>query len=159
MPMGIRTQSGARARIGRLAVIGALVVVPVVAACGSGAAPAGAQRGVTVSDLLHKEYFYQGDHLGRTVTVSAKVSDVRSPQVFDLSNEDFGDKKLLVVTDQPVEVSEDEVVWVTGTVGQLHTAVPSERGPYIQEELYARHNTEPYLYHATVEPQPPGSVS
>jgi hypothetical protein len=51
------------------------------------------------------------------------------------------------------------MVRVTGTVGQLHTAVPSEWEPYFQEELYARHNTESYLYHATVEPQRPGSVS
>jgi hypothetical protein len=143
----------------RLAVLGALVVVPLMAACGNGADTAGAQRGVTVSDLLHKEYFYQGDYLGRTVTVSAKVSDVLAPQVFELSDGDFRGKKLLVVTDQPVGVSDDEVVRVTGTVGQLHTAVPSEREPYIQEELYARHNTESYLYHATVEPQRPGSLS
>jgi CTP synthase (UTP-ammonia lyase) len=143
----------------RLAVLGALVVVPLMAACGNGADTAGAQRGVTVSDLLHKEYFYQGDYLGRTVTVSAKVSDVLAPQVFELSDGDFRGKKLLVVTDQPVGVSDDEVVRVTGTVGQLHTAVPSEREPYIQEELYARHNTESYLYHATVEPQRPGSLN
>ncbi|MFL6148071.1 MAG: hypothetical protein ACJ72I_11355 [Pseudonocardiaceae bacterium] len=151
--MGIRTESGTRARIGRLAVIGALVVVPLVAACGSGAGPAGAQRGVTVSDLQHKEYFYQGEYLGRPVTVSAKVSDVLAPRMFELSGGDFGDKKLLVVTDRPVTVSEDEVVRVTGTVGQLHTSIPSEREPYIQEQLYARHDTQSYLYHATVEPQ------
>jgi hypothetical protein len=154
--MGIQWESTARMR---LAVLGALVVVPLMAACGNGADTAGAQRGVTVSDLLHKEYFYQGDYLGRTVTVSAKVSDVLAPQVFELSDGDFRGKKLLVVTDQPVGVSDDEVVRVTGTVGQLHTAVPSEREPYIQEELYARHNTESYLYHATVEPQRPGSLS
>ncbi len=154
--MGLRT---ARTRIGQLAVIGALVVVPLVAGCGNAAAPAGEQRSVTVNDLLQGQYFYQGDHLGRTVTVSAKVFDVPAPRVLELSGDDFRGKKLLVVTDQPVGVSKDEMVRVTGTVGQLHTAVPSEREPYIQEELYARHNTESYLYHATVEPQRPGSVS
>jgi hypothetical protein len=154
--MGIQWTSRGRMR---LAVLAALVVVPLVAACGDGTAPAGARRSVTVSDLQQREYFYQGDYLGRTVTVSAKVADVLAPEVLELSGGDFRGKKLLVVTDQPVGVSEDEMVRVTGTVGQLHTAVPSEREPYFQEELYARHNTESYLYHATVEPQRPGSVS
>jgi hypothetical protein len=157
--MGIRTQSKTRTRIGRLAVIGTLVVVPLVVACGNGANTTRAPRGITVSDLQREDYFYQGDYLGQTVIVSAKVSDVLAPRVFELSGGDFLGKKLLVVTDQPVGVSKDKVVRVTGTVGQLHTSVPSEREPYIQEQLYARHNTEPYLYHATVGPQRPRSIS
>ncbi|MGB8995382.1 MAG: hypothetical protein WCC65_08745 [Pseudonocardiaceae bacterium] len=153
--MAIRVERRARTRIGRLTVIGALGVVPLVAGCGSATPAAGPQRGVTVSDLQQREYFYQGDYLGRAVTVSAKVSNVLGSRVFELSGGDFGHKKLLVVTDQPVEVTGDELVRVTGTVGQMHTSVPSDRAPYVQRDLYDRYHTESYLYHATVEPQRP----
>jgi hypothetical protein len=137
-----------------MVVIGALVAVPLMAACGNPPSTPGPQRAVTVRDLQREEYFYQGDYLGRTVTVSAKISDVLAPGVFELSGGDFRDTKLLVVTDQPAEVSEDEVVRVTGTVGQLHTSVPSEGVPYIQQDPYTRYETKPYLYQATVEPLP-----
>lgn len=137
-----------RRRSWRVIVVGALVVVP-LAACGSPTTQP--QRGVTIRNLQHKSYFYQGDYLARTITVSARVDDVLSPRVFELSDEDYRAEKLLVVTDQPVEVSKDEAVRVTGTVGQLHRTVPSEGVPYIQRELYARQDTDAYLYHATVE--------
>jgi hypothetical protein len=135
-----------------LVVGGALVVVP-LAACGGGTTPQ-AQRAVTVSDLQHKAYFYQGSNLGRTITVSARVDDVLAPRVFELSDDHYRDEKLLVVTDQPVDVSKNETLRVTGTVGQLHRSVPSERVPYIQQDLYTRQETDAYLYHATIESLP-----
>lgn len=150
--MGIPAASTKR-RIGQLTVIGALTVVPLSAACGGGET-AGSERGVTVDDLQQEEYFYQGEHLGRTVTVSAAVSEVLGPRWFELSGGDFGDDTLLVTTGQPVEVANGEVVRVTGTVGQLHRSVPSERVPYLQMSLYAKYETEAYLYGATVEPLP-----
>lgn len=139
---------------GWLSVIGTLVVVPLVAACGAGAPTAGPERGVTVSGLEQREYFYQGDYLGRTVTVSAAVADVLGPRLFELSGGNVGDVKLTVVTDRPIAVSKDAVVRVTGTVGQLHLSAPSDRVPYIQRDLYASQETKAYLYHATVEPLP-----
>jgi hypothetical protein len=148
--MKIRTALMTRRRLGRLTMIGTLVVVPLVAACESGAR-AGPQGGVTVSDLQQKQYFYQGEYLGRMVTVSATVSDVLAPRVFELSEGDVRHPKLLVVTDQPVDISEGQAVRVTGIVGQAHTWDPSERVPYIQEDLYTRYETKAYLYHATVE--------
>lgn len=141
-------------RICRVAVIGALAAVPLVAACGSGAPTAGPQLAVTVGDLQQKDYFYQGRYLGRIVTVSARVGNVLGPRVFELFGGDFRDEKLVVVTDRPVEVSKDEAVRVTGTVGQLHHSAPSEEVPYLQQALYTRYETEPYLYHASVEPLP-----
>jgi hypothetical protein len=135
-----------------LMVVGALVVVT-MAACG-GRPTAQPQRGITISDLQHKQYFYQGDYLGRTITISARVDDVLAPRVFELSDDHYPGEKLLVVTDQPVEVSKDEAIWVTGTVGQLHRSAPSERVPYVQQDLYARHETDSYLYHATIESVP-----
>jgi hypothetical protein len=136
--------------VDRLIVVVALVVVPLAAACGASAPTTGPERGVTVGDLQHKEYFYQGDFLGQTVTISAKVADVLGPRVFELSGGNVGAQKLTVVTDRPVEVSKNDVVRVTGTVGQLHLSAPSEGVPYIQRELYATPETKPYLYHATV---------
>ncbi len=109
----------AKRRVSRLLVIGTLVAVPLVAACGRGDDMAGPRRAVTVGDLQHKQYFYQGEYLGRRVTVSAAVSDVLGPRTFELSGADFGDEKLQVVTDAPVEVSKDQVAWATGTVGQI----------------------------------------
>ena len=111
-------------------------------------------QGLTISDLQHKEYFYQGDYLGRTITVSARVDDVLAPRVFELSDHQHREDKLLVVTDQPVEVAKDAAVRVMGTVGQLHRSVPSEGVPHIQRELYIRHDTDAYLYHATIESVP-----
>ncbi|MDR7301442.1 hypothetical protein [Haloactinomyces albus] len=138
-------------RVGRLTVLGALVFVPVVAGCGGGDT-AGPQRGVTVEELQQEQYFYQGNYLGRTVTISAAVSEVRGPQSFELSGGDFGDDTLLVVTSRPVEIEEGRVVRVTGTAGQLHYSFPSEQVPYIQRGLYAKYATEAYLYEASVEP-------
>lgn len=136
----------------RLVAVGALVVVP-LAGCGGGSTTQ-AQQVVTVSDLQHKAYFYQGNYLGRTITVSARVDDVLAPRVFELSDEHYRDEKLLVVTDQPVDVSKNETLRVTGTVGQLHRSVPSERVPYVQQDLYTRQETDAYLYHATIESLP-----
>ena len=135
-----------RRSIGWLVVIGALAVLP-VAACGGSDGP---QRGVTVSDLAQKQYFYRGNQLGRTVTVSAAVSEVDGSRVFKLSGGDSSDD-LLVLTAQPVDVAKDQEVRVTGTVGQLHHSAPSERVPYLQRDLYDKHDTETYLYDATVQ--------
>ena len=143
--------AGGKRRSWRLVLVGALVVVPLAAR--GGGPTAQAQRGATISDLQHKQYFYQGDYLGRTITVSGRVDDVLAPRVFELSDEHRGDK-LLVVTDQPVEASKDEAVRVTGTVGQLHRSAPSERVPYFQQDLYTRHETDAYLYHATIASLP-----
>jgi hypothetical protein len=138
--------------VDRLIVVTLLAVVPLAVACGASAPTAGPQPGVTISDLQQKDYFYQGKFLGQTVTLSSKVADVLGPGVFELSGGNVGAEKLTVVTDQPVQVSKDDVVRVTGTVGQLHLAAPSEGVPYEQRDLYDGHQTKPYLYHATVEP-------
>lgn len=135
--------------MGRWMVVGALVVVSLLAACG--APSTGPQRNITIGDLQRQEYFYQGDYLGRTLTVSATVSDVLAPRVVELSGGDLRDAKLLVVTDQPVDVSEGQAVQVTGTAGQLHSSFPSDHVPYEQEDLYTSYDTKPYLYHGAVE--------
>ncbi len=148
--MWIRAESGRRV-LGRVAVgLGVLAAVPVVAACGGDTvAP---NQSVTVDDLQGEQHFYEGKYLGRTVAVSAEVSAVHGPSSFELSGGDFGDEELLVVTTRPVEVVRDSAVRVTGTVGQLHRSDPSQQVPYVQRGLYTEHQTEAYLYDATVGP-------
>lgn len=146
--MEARAGSATR-RIGPLSVIAA-VLVPLAAACG-GSGSAGPEGGVSVADIQHEQYFYEGEYLGRTVTVTAAVSDVRGPRSFELSGGGYGEGTLLVVTSEPVEVEKGEVVRVTGTVGQFHISAPSEEVPYIQHDLYSKHETHSYLYDATVE--------
>lgn len=133
------------------AVTGTLAVMPLAAACGGGDT-AGPERAVSIGDVQQHENFYRGTYLGRTVTVSAMVSELHGARSFELSGGDFGDEKLLVVTDRSTGIEEGQVVRVTGTVGQLHESFPSETHPYVQAGLYAKHSTTAYLYDATVEP-------
>ena len=123
----------------------------VLAAC-SGGNTAGSQQGVTVTEIQKPAYFYEGDYLGEVVTVSAAVAEVRSERLFELSG-GAGDSTLTVMTRQPVDLQRNQVVQVTGTVGQLHRS-SSNRVPYIQEPLYSKANTESYLYDAVVRLAP-----
>lgn len=143
---------GTRCRAANWLVIGTLVVMPLTAGCGSDTA--GPERDLSVDEVTKDENFYRGDHLGQTVTVSAEVSEVLGARSFELSGGDFGDEKLLVVTDRSTDVEEGRTVRVTGTVGQLHESFPSETHPYTQAGLYAKHSTEAYLYDATAERLP-----
>lgn len=155
--MGIRTEPVARG-IGRLTVICALVVAPMTTAC-IGGDTAASERAVSVGDLQREQYFFEGDHLGQTVTVSAAVSEVHGPHSFELSGGDFRDDTLLVMSDDPVEVIKEQVVRVTGTVGQFHETFPPEGVPYLQTDLYEKYETEVYIYDATVEKLPAQPIS
>jgi hypothetical protein len=147
--------SGAVARVG-LGVV--LIVMLLVAGCGGvvrGAADHGAAGGgtapsgeLTVDELREPQFFYQGDRLGQRVTVHGEVADVAGPGVLDLAG--MGGT-LTVMTRGPVTAASGATVTVTGTVGQLHTTQPSDRVPYIQNDLYAKATTETYLFDATIE--------
>lgn len=137
----------------RTRLIAVLAAVALTGACGGGDT-AGSERGVSVGDLQAEEFFYEGEYLGRTVTVSAAVAEVAGPRSVELSGGDFGDEQLLVVSNDPVSVAAGQVVRVTGTVGQLHRTTPADRVPYVQDSLYAQGATEAYLYDAIVEPLP-----
>ncbi|MDN5747340.1 MAG: hypothetical protein L0H64_02245 [Pseudonocardia sp.] len=142
-----------RNRVARALGAAALLVVP-LAACG-GPDTAGPARGVTVDGLQSRgTAFYQGEYLGRTVTVSAAVAEVTDRGAFELSGGDPRDRTLTVLTREPVDVRPGEVVQVTGTVGQAHTVAPADPVPYVQRPLYAPYETEPFLFDATVEPLP-----
>lgn len=83
------------------------------------------------------------------------MAEVRGPNSLDLSGGVNDDRRLKVLTRQPVSATEGRTVRVTGTVGQLHAVSPSDRVPYLQEEgLSSQAETEPYLYDASVETLP-----
>jgi hypothetical protein len=105
----------------------------------------------SVSDLAARQFFYAGDYLGKVLTVPGRVAEVYGPTVFSL--EGRKPASVLVVTDQPVSVHNDEQVTVTGTAGQLHPSASSEKAPYIQTHLYNDFTTSAYLYHARVTPR------
>lgn len=79
---------------------------------------AGPEQGVDV-EAITENYFDDNEFVGQTVTVSAEVSRVLSPQSFQLAGDDWGDDSLLVVSADNADVQEGEVVEVTG---QVHDA-------------------------------------
>lgn len=121
--------------------------------CGAGTGTAGGPApSVTVDELQAKQYFYNGEYLGRPVTVSSRVTGTPRPGELRLAGDEPDDPPLTVLTAEPVTIRPGTPLRVTGTVGQLHTSFPSDTVPYVQRPLYARYDTEPYLYDATLEP-------
>lgn len=132
--------------------VATLVAAAGLVGCGR-AESSGPEAGVTVNDLLGSEEYFEGDYLGRRVTVSATVSEVLAPRSFELDGVDYGDPSLLVQTPEPVVVEEGQVLRVTGTVGQFHRLSEDDYAPG-SYDLYEDYETEPYLYGATVEVLP-----
>jgi hypothetical protein len=139
-------------RRARLGVIVMVMVVLLLGACG------GADTGnpstppeLTLGEVEQEQPFYEGEYLGRTLTV---VAEVRGSRSLELSGAGLN-RRLEVLTRQPVSAAKGQTVRVTGTVGQLHVVSPSDRVPYLQEEdLYSQAETQPYLYAASVETLP-----
>jgi hypothetical protein len=103
--------------------LGAVLLVVVLAACG-GADTAGRHEHVTVSDLQEPTYFYEGDHLGEVVTVSAAVARVRDPHTVELSGDDPGAATMTVLTRQAVSLSQGQAVQVTGRMDRVGESGP-----------------------------------
>ncbi|MBW0093544.1 hypothetical protein [Pseudonocardia oceani] len=133
----------------------ALAAVGLAACTGPGADrpdAAGPGAGVTVSEVTQERAFYEGELLGRSVTVVGAVAEVLGPATLAVSDGSVGGRTLTVLSRAPVTVEEGRAVRVTGRVGQLHRVTPSDGVPYSQTGLYARADTEAYLYDAVVEP-------
>jgi hypothetical protein len=129
-----------------------LVTMLLLAACG------GAKAGgrplppeLSLRELQQSQPFYQGEYLGRRVAVTGKVAEMHEPRWLEVSS-DTGGEKLTVLTLRPVTGLVGDAVRVTGNVGQLHHVSPSDRVPYLQEDLYSQATTQAYLYDAVVEP-------
>lgn len=122
----------------------AVSVVGLLTAC------SGSDEGVTVNEIQESESYFEGDHLGRQVTVSATVTEVLGPRSFELDGARYGDDSLLVQTPEPVVVEEGQVLRVSGTVGQFHRLSENDYAPG-SYDLYEDYETEPYLYEAAVE--------
>ncbi|WP_028931887.1 hypothetical protein [Pseudonocardia asaccharolytica] len=146
--MDARTPSG---RLGRRIGIAAAAAaaLAVLAGCG-GEDTAGPERGVTVGEIQQPQYFYEGEYLGRQVTVSAAVADVLGPRSLEIDGADYGDNSLLVMTTEPVAVEVGQVVRATGTVGQYHRLSEHDYPPGAYD-LYEKYETEAYLYDAVIE--------
>lgn len=100
-----------RRRSGRLAVVAAVALVPVLAACGEDEVPAdtGAVEEPAQDELEELA-------LGETVTVNGEVSEVIGPNAFTVGGEEIGDNPILVVGAQVPALEEGAEVQVAGTV-------------------------------------------
>jgi hypothetical protein len=130
--------------------VAAALCTAVLGACSS-ADTAGPESGVTIDDIQEPQNFYEGEYLGKQVTVSAEVTDVLDPTGFEIAGREYGEDSLLVQTAAPTEVRQGEVVRVVGTVGQYHRFAEEEGVPPVQYDMYEEYETEAYLYDATVE--------
>lgn len=128
------------------------LVVPAVALLAGCADPVttGPERGVTVNDIQESENYFEGDYLGRQVTVSATITEVLGPRSIELDGAGYGDDSLLVQTPQPMVVEEGQAVAVSGTVGQFHRLSEADYAPG-SYDLYEEYETEAYIYGASVE--------
>ena len=86
-------------------------------ACGDDSA--GPDQGADVEEITDNDYFSKADQfVGDTVTVSAAVTDVLTPQSFQLAGDEWGDESLLVTSAEQANVQEGTVVRVTGQVAE-----------------------------------------
>jgi hypothetical protein len=81
------------------------------------------------------------------------VSEVRGLRELAVTGGSRG-SAVTVLTRGPVGVDAGRPVQITATVGQLHTASPSDRLPYLQQDLYPAGGIEAYPYDVSVEPLP-----
>lgn len=100
-----------RRRSTRLAMVGAMALVPVLAACGEDEVPVdtGAVEEPAQDELTELA-------LGETVTVNGEVSEVISPNAFTVGGEEIGENPILVVGAEVPALEEGAEVQVAGTV-------------------------------------------
>lgn len=113
---------------------------------------AGPEAGVSIEELEENQYFYEGEYLGQTVTVTAAVSEILTEDRIEVNGGEYGDESLLVIAKQPLDVAVGDVVRITGTVGQYHVTIEEEGVPPVPYDVYEDYESEEYLYGATVEP-------
>ncbi|MGH8966374.1 MAG: hypothetical protein ACRDXB_13755 [Actinomycetes bacterium] len=138
-----------RKRRGAAAILSLLLALAV--ACGEDVS-VGSDAGMTVEEIQEDQYFYEGEYLGQTVTISAAVSQVLAADRIEVNGGSHGDESLLVIARHPLEVALGDMVRITGTVGQYHVTMEAEGVPPVQYDMYEKYETEAYLSDATVEP-------
>ncbi|MGQ0574202.1 MAG: hypothetical protein ACT4RN_08350 [Pseudonocardia sp.] len=136
-------------RVGRTLVACAFAAA-VFGGCGAPAdGSAGPDRGATVEEIVEPDNFYEGEYLGRQVTVTASVTAVIDPRSIEIGGAEFGEDSLLVMTTEPVAAQVGDVVRASGTVGQFHRLAEDDYAP-VTYDRYEEYETEAYLYGATV---------
>jgi len=136
----------------RLSLLVVATSAAVLAGCGSADdadGSAGPERGASVEEIVEPDNFYEGEYLGRQVSVSAAVTAVIDARSIELGGAEFGEDSLLVMTTEPVTAKVGEVVRATGTVGQFHRLAENDYAPGTYDR-YEEYETEAYLYAATV---------
>lgn len=158
----------------RSAAVGAIALGAMgLAACG-GDDTAGSEEGVSVEELdvqdrdvpeawegVYDQEFYQGvqDHIGDTVTLSARVTRVLGETAFTIGGENDTEATELLVTHEPgtVEVSQGEAVSVTGIVERAY-AGPTLDDPGVEspddltDASYEGFQGQPYVAAVSVDP-------
>lgn len=151
--------------VGMLALMLAAAVL--LASCGGeeaeGTDGEGSERprvGVTLTDITENPE----EFIGADVTVSGEVGDLVGPQAFTIGGEEFlGTDELLILgaeelpeivtgvdeeflENEPEIVGSDDIVQITGTVGQLEVnALEDDFGSDIDEDLFAEYEDEPFI--------------
>lgn len=64
-------------------------------------------------------YFSNDDYIGRTVTVTAEVTQVITDRSFVLTGDEYGDDSLLVLSAAGIDAERGKDVTVTGVVGKF----------------------------------------
>jgi hypothetical protein len=114
----------------------------------------GPAAGVVVSDITDNPQEY----VGTTATVSGEVNDLVAPNAFTIGGEDFlGTDELLIVgakqlpnivegVEGEVEVGEDDIVQVTGTIREFNVAdIEDELGYGLDDAVFEEFAGEPVV--------------
>jgi hypothetical protein len=139
-----------RTRAPRWVAAGAAVLLS-LSACGDDET-AGPETGADVGDVVEEDGSFKVDeYKGQTVTVSAEIEDMLSPKSFVLSGGQQGDDRLLVLTEQPTDLDEGEVVQVTGTVETFTYDHFADRYGLTEPAVYQPYGDEEFIAASKVD--------
>lgn len=107
------------------------------------------------------QYFADGDEfVGKTVTVSAEVSEVLGPKSFVINGDDWGDDSLLVLSaEEASSLQEDELVRVTGTVQEFTYDTYATNYGLVDAGLYEPYGTEKFIGATSVDQTTAGTTT
>ncbi|NYH52502.1 hypothetical protein HNR06_002091 [Nocardiopsis arvandica] len=129
----------------------AAVASSVLALSACGEDTAGGEQGTDVEDV--QEDGGEGADVGSTVTVSSEVTEVLSSQSFRLEGaDDWENDPLLVVSAGQANVSEGDVVEVTGTVEDFDYTTYSEDYELGDEGVYEDFDDQRFIVADQVSP-------
>jgi hypothetical protein len=112
------------------------------------------EPGIVEDDAFDEEAFFEDPEpfLGETVTVSAEVADIVSPQAFEIAGEGGREPILVVAAPNAIpSISDDSVVKVTGTVRDFALAdIEREVGVDLDDGLFTEYDDDHVIVAKTV---------